>query len=70
MNEKQYELADDTINLTKEEREAKVYALEVELTEATIEKKSLVGSYNENIKRLKAEIKDLIQRDVQRENVN
>lgn len=68
--EPRYELAPNEMVLTKEEREAKVYALEVELTEAVIEKKSFVGGSNDNIKRIKAEIKDLIQRDVQRENVN
>ena len=55
---------------TKEEREQKVYQLEVELAESTLEKKSFVSAANENIKRIKAEIKDLVRADVKVLNVS
>lgn len=63
-NNMEYNLNKEPEEFTREEREEKVYNLEVELTESQLEKKSFVRAANENIKRIKAEIKDLVRVDV------
>ena len=47
----------DTSQSTKEE---KIYNLVVELEEAKRDKKDVVKAHNENIKRIQAEIKELL----------
>jgi hypothetical protein len=47
--------------LTKEEREQKVFQLCHELEETRIRKKAVTRSYNEEIKRIEDEIKDLLE---------
>ena len=46
--------------LTKEERQQKVYQLCHELEETRTRKKAVTRSYNEEIKRIEDEIKDLL----------
>lgn len=64
------QLNPDVENLSQEEKEAKVYQLEVELAEAVLEKKSFVRAANDNLKRIKAEIKDLVKNDVKLEQIS
>jgi len=46
--------------MTNTSKESQVFELSVELEEMTKKKKATVRGFNEEIKRLKAEIKDLI----------
>jgi hypothetical protein len=50
-------------NLTQEQKQERVYNLTVELRDMEAKKKSVSGGYNAEIKRLKAEIKDLVKAD-------
>lgn len=45
---------------TETTKEEKIYNLVVELEEAKKDKKDVVKAHNENIKRIQAEIKDLL----------
>jgi hypothetical protein len=47
-------------NDTHATKEEKIYNLVVELEEAKRDKKDMVKGYNENIKRIQAEIKELL----------
>jgi hypothetical protein len=47
--------------MTTNTKEAKVYQLVQELEEAIKEKKAIVKAHNNNIKRLKDEIKDIFE---------
>ena len=49
--------------ISQEEKQAKVYQLNVELADVAAKKKSMMGGFNDELKRLKAEIKDLISPD-------
>jgi len=55
--------------LTQEEREKRVYNLTLEEEDLRREKKSIVGGYNAELKRLKAEIKDLLTADLKKSEV-
>jgi len=46
---------------TTEERQRLVYNLSIELQQVVTKKKEIVAGYNEDIKRIKKEIKDLLQ---------
>lgn len=48
------------MSATQISKEEKIYNLVVELEEAKKDKKDLVKAHNENIKRIQAEIKDLL----------
>jgi formiminotetrahydrofolate cyclodeaminase len=50
--------------LSQEEREKRVYNLTVELKDTEVKKKATTKAYNEEIKRLKSELKDLISKDL------
>jgi len=53
--------------MTNTSKESQVFELCTELEEMTKKKKAVVRGYNEEIKRLKAEIKDLIDPPVEDE---
>jgi glucosamine 6-phosphate synthetase-like amidotransferase/phosphosugar isomerase protein len=48
---------------TIQTKEAKIYQLVVELDEVRKNKKDQMGAYNDEIKRLNSEIKELINKD-------
>ena len=48
-------------NMTTNSKEAKVYQLVQELEEAVKDKKAVVKGHNNNIKRIKDEIKDILE---------
>lgn len=50
--------------LTQEEREKRVYNLTVELKDTEVKKKATNKAFSEEIKRIKAEIKDLVGKDL------
>lgn len=52
-------------NITPEQRREKVYNLVVEIRDMELKKKSTTRSYAEELKRLKAELKDLTKEDQQ-----
>lgn len=56
---------DNQAPVSQEEREKKVFNLTVELTEAQRERKTLMKAHTENIKRIKSEIKDLVEPEVE-----
>jgi hypothetical protein len=48
-------------NMTTNSKEAKVYQLVQELEDAVKDKKAVVKGHNNNIKRIKDEIKDILE---------
>lgn len=52
-------------NLTQEEKEKRVYNLNVELSDMQAKKKSTMQAYNDELKRIRAEINDYISPDKQ-----
>lgn len=59
-----------TNNMTTNSKEAKVYQLVQELEQAIKEKKAVVKGHNNNIKRIKDEIKDILEDEGKEEEVN
>lgn len=55
--------------LSKEERQKRVFNLSLEEEDLRRQKKSVVGGYNAELKRVKAEIKDLLSDDLKVEAV-
>lgn len=51
-------------------KEAKVYQLVQELEQAITEKKAIVKGHNNNIKRIKDEIKDILEDEGKEEEAN
>lgn len=60
---------DDYDKMTQEEREKRVFNLEVELADFQNNRKSQMKAFTEEIKRVKAEIKDLIKNQITTENI-
>jgi uncharacterized protein (UPF0147 family) len=56
--------------MTTNSKEAKVYQLVQELEQAIKEKKAVVKGHNNNIKRIKDEIKDILEDEGKEEEVN
>lgn len=52
-------------NLSRAEKESKVYNLTIELSQAKKNRKDLMGAARDEIKRIEMELKDLVKEDVQ-----